>query len=60
MLSVFRGDKADEINSFEKKNQLLFQQATVIVMLKFQKRRKVKLRGSDCDVSDIEKKNRFC
>ena len=59
MLSVFRGDKAaDDINSFERNNQLLFEQATTIVMLKFQKRRKVKLRVSNCDVNDQkEKKN---
>ena len=39
-------------------NQVLLQQATVNVMLKFQKRRKVKLRDSNCDVNDQkEKKN---
>ena len=60
MLSVFRGDKADDINSFERNNQLLFQQATIIVILKFQKWRKVKLCVSNCDVNDQkEKKSGF-
>ena len=42
-----------------KNNQLLFQQATVIVMLKVQKRQKVKLCGSDWRKWSKRKK-RFC
>ena len=58
--AYFVATKRQTILIASKKNHSFFQQATVIVILKVQKRRKVKLRGSDCDVNDQkEKKNGF-
>ena len=54
--AYFVATKRQMILIASKKNHSFFQQATVIVILKVQKRRKVKLRGSDCDVNDQKAK----
>ena len=54
--AYFVATKRQTILIASKKNHSFFQQATVIVILKVQKRRKVKLRGSDCDVNDQKEK----